>query len=144
MKKMILALAILVSTVSAFASDVNVTEKVQKAFKTEFSNASEVNWSQGDNYYKATFNYNGTYLFAFYNEEGELLALSRYISPVNLPFVLQNNLKKSYEGYWVSDLFEASKNGSTYYYITLENADTKIVLKSTGNSWDVYSKHKKS
>jgi hypothetical protein len=144
MKKLILALAILVSTISAFASDVNVNEKVQNAFKSEFMNASEVVWSQGDTYYKATFNYNGVYLFAFYSDEGELLALSRYISPTALPFILQNNLKKNYEGYWVSDLFEASKNGSTYYYITLEDADTKIVLKSTGNSWDVYSKHKKS
>ncbi len=144
MKKMILALAILVSSVSAFASEVNVNEKVKNAFKTEFTNASEVAWSQGDNYYKATFNYNGTYLFAFYNEEGELLALSRYISPTTLPFILQKELKKNYKGYWVSDLFEASKNSGTSYYITLENADTRIVLKSTGNSWDMYSKHKKS
>lgn len=144
MKKMILVLAILVSTVSAFASEVNVNEKVQNAFKSEFTNASEVAWFQGDTYFRATFNYKGVYLFAFYNDEGELLALSRYISPTILPFILQNNLKKNYEGYWVSDLFEASKNGDTCYYITIENADTKIVLKSAGNSWNVYSKHKKS
>ncbi len=144
MKKMILTLAIAISTLSTFANDENVNQQVLDAFKTEFSTAKEIEWSVGSNYYKATFNYNGKYVFAFYNETGELLGLTRFISPDNLPLTLQNSLKKSYESYWVSDLFEASKNESTNYYITLENADTKIVLKSSGNSWDTYSKIKKS
>ena len=36
MKKMILTLAIAVSTLSAFAGDENVNQKVLDAFKTEF------------------------------------------------------------------------------------------------------------
>jgi len=144
MKKMILTLAIAVTTLSAFAKDENVNQKVLDAFKTEFSTAKEVEWSVGADFYKATFNYNGKYVFAFYNEEGELLGLTRYLSPSDLPLALQNNLKKNYEGYWVSDLFEASKDDATNYYITLENADTKIVLKSAENSWNTFSKIKKS
>ena len=123
MKKMIVSLAITVSTLSAFAGDVNVNQKVLDAFKTEFASAKEVEWTVGENYYKATFNYNGKYVFAFYSENGELIGLARYLSPVDLPLALQANLKKNYEGYWVSDLFEASKNDGTNYYITLENAD---------------------
>jgi len=141
---MILTLAIAVTTLSAFAKDENVNQKVLDAFKTEFSTAKEVEWSVGADFYKATFNYNGKYVFAFYNEEGELLGLTRYLSPSDLPLALQNNLKKNYEGYWVSDLFEASKDDATNYYITLENADTKIVLKSAENSWNTFSKIKKS
>lgn len=144
MKKMIVTLAIAVSTISAFASDENVNQKVLDAFKTEFTTAREVEWTVGSNYYKATFTYNGKYVFAFYNENGELLGLARYLSPVDLPLALQNDLKKHYEGYWVSDLFESSKNESTNYFITLENAETKIILKSSGNNWDVNSKVKKS
>jgi hypothetical protein len=144
MKKMILTLVIAITALSAFAKDENVNQKVLDAFKTEFSTAREVEWSVGTDYYKATFNYNGKYVFAFYNEEGELLGLSRYLSPSDLPLALQNNLKKNYEGYWVSDLFEASKDDATNYYITLENADTKIVLKSAENSWNTFSKIKKS
>jgi hypothetical protein len=144
MKKMIVSLAIAVSTLSAFASDANVNQKVLDAFKTEFASAKEVEWSVGANYFKATFNYNGKYVFAFYSENGELLGLTRYLSPADLPLALQANLKKNYEGYWVSDLFEASKNDGTNYYITLENADSKIVLKSSGNSWSVHNKIKKA
>jgi hypothetical protein len=144
MKKMILALAILVSTLSAFAGNVNVSEKVLNAFKTEFITAKEVVWSAGSNYYKATFNFNGKYVFAFYSENGELLGLTRYISPTDLPFLLQNSLKKNYADYWVSDLFEVSKNGEINYCITLENADSKVVLNSSGTAWDVYHKIKKA
>jgi len=140
---MILVLAILVSTMSAFAGNVNVSEKVLNAFKTDFITAQEVVWSAGSNYYKATFNYNGKYVFAFYNENGELLGITRYISPVDLPLLLQNYLKKNYTGYWVSDLFEVSKNGGINYYITLENADAKIILNSSGTTWDVFQKTKK-
>ena len=141
---MILTLAIIVSTLSAFAGDEHVNQKVLNAFKTEFTTAKEVEWTAGSNYYKATFNYNGKYVFAFYNENGELMGLTRYLSPVDLPIALQKNLKKDYEGYWVSDLFESAKNDATSYYITVEDADTKIVLKSSGNSWNVYNKIKKS
>lgn len=144
MKKMILTLAIAISTLSAFAGEANVNQRVLDAFKTEFTTASEVEWSVGSNYYRAAFNYNGKYVFAYYNDNGELLGLSRYLSPVDLPLALQTNLKKNYEGYWISDLFEASKNDSTNYYITLEDADTKLVLRSSGNSWSVHSKTKKS
>lgn len=126
---MILMLAIALSTLSAFATDENVNQKVLDAFKTEFNSAKEVEWSVGSNYYKATFNYNGKYVFAYYNENGDLLGLTRYLSPVDLPIALQNNLKKSYEDFWISDLFEASKNEGTIYYITLENADGKKYIE---------------
>ena len=144
MKKMIVTLAIAVTTLSAFAGEENVNQKVLDAFKTEFSTAREVTWTVGSNFYQATFTYNGKYVFAYYNENGELLGLTRHLSPIDLPIALQTNLKKNYEGYWVSDLFEAAKADDTSYYITLENADTKLVMKSSGNSWSVYSKTRKS
>jgi len=141
---MILTLAIFVSALSAFAREENVNQKVLDAFKAEFTSAQDVKWAVGSNYFQATFIYNGKHVFAYYDENGELLGLSRYLSPVDLPFALQNNLKKNYKDYWVSDLFETAKNDDTDYYITLENADTKIVLKSSGNSWHIYNKIKKS
>ena len=142
---MILMAAIALSTLSAFATDEHVNQKVLDAFKTEFNTAKEVEWSVGSNYYKATFNYNGKYVFAYYNENGELLGLTRYLSPVDLPMNLQKNLKNDFKEYWISDLFEIAKNDGTAYFLTLENADTEIVLKSTDSSnWSVYSKVKKA
>lgn len=138
-------LAVLISTTSAFASEENVATKVLNAFKTEFNTAKEVEWTVGSNYYKAAFVYNEKHVFAYYNEEGELLGLTRYLSSDDLPLNLQNNLKKSYSKYWISDLFEVAKSDGTAYYITLEDADTKIVLKASAESdWSVYQKTRKA
>src|SRR5262249_8389569 len=138
MKKMIVTLAIAMITLSAFAGEEKVNSKVLNAFNTEFKTATDVEWTTGDNFYRAHFVYNSRHLFAFYNADGELLGLTRYISPLDLSLNLQLDLKKQYCNYWVSDVFEVSKNEGTNYYATVENADMKIVLKSSdGNSWTV-------
>jgi hypothetical protein len=145
MKKMILTLAIVAGSLGAFAGEEDVNPNVLKAFKTEFNTAREVEWTVGSNFYRATFVYNEKHVFAYYNESGELLGLTRYLSPLDLPISLQANLKNNYSGYWISDLFEVAKNDGTAYYLTLENADTKIVLKSADSSnWNQYNKAKKS
>src|SRR5687767_4116907 len=144
MKKMIVTLAVVMSTLVAFAGDENVNAKVLDAFKTEFNTATEVEWTVGSNHYMAAFTYNNKHVFAYYTLEGELLGLSRYISPSDLPIGLHTNLKKHYSGYWISDLFEVAKYGETGYYITVEDADTKIVLKSSGTDWSVFKKVKKA
>jgi hypothetical protein len=145
MKKMIVTLAIALSTLSSFAGEENVNPKVLDAFKTKFKAAKQVEWTAGTDYYKATFVYNDKHVFAFYNTDGELLGLTRYVSPVDLSLNLQIGLKNDYANYWISDLFEVAKTDGTSYYITLENADTRIVLKATdSNTWNVFKKIKKA
>ena len=103
MKKMLFTLVIAVSALSAFAVEVKVTSTVLNVFKNEFTAAKEVEWTAGTNYYKATFKYNNMYVFAFYSTEGELPGLTHYLSPVDLPMSLQNNILKEYKDYWISD-----------------------------------------
>ena len=144
MKKLILTLAIAVSILSSFAGEVRVSEKVLNSFQSEFTTAKEVEWTVGSNYFIASFTYNEQHVFAYYGTEGELLGLTRYIIQSELPMSLQKGIKNSYANYWISDLFEVSKNEGTSYFITLENADTKMVLKSSGGSWSNYKKIKKA
>lgn len=145
MKKMILVLAIIVSGMSAFASDEKVNARVLEAFQTEFNAAKNVNWTAGENYYKAEFVFNNQRVLAFYSLEGELMGLTRYITLLDLPLSLQANLKKNYSDYWISDVFEVSKSDATGYYITLEDADTRLVMKTTdGEDWTVYKKIRKA
>ncbi len=145
MKKLLFTLAIALSTFSAFAGEEEVNPKVLNAFNREFKTAKEVEWTVGTNYYRATFTYNDKHVYAYYDNNGELLGLSRYISPTDLPLTLQGSLRGNYEAYWISDLFEVANNEGTTYYATVENADTKIVLKaSDGKSWNMFHKSKKS
>jgi hypothetical protein len=144
MKKMMITLAIALSTLSVFAGEENVSQDVLNAFKKEFGATEQAEWTAGTNYYRAAFMYNNKHVFAFYNTDGELIGLTRYMSSADLPLNLEMGLKKNYSGYWISDLFEVAKGDTTAYYITLENADAKIVLKSAGgNEWEAYNKTKK-
>lgn len=145
MKKIIFALVISFSSLAMHAENINVNEKVLTAFKTDFVTADQVEWFAGPNYFKAAFRLNDHQVFAFYNQEGKLLGLTRYILTSELPIRLQASLKKSYNQYWVSDLFEAAREEGTSYYITLEDAETKLVLKAgSDNTWTVYEKTKKA
>jgi len=74
-----------------------------------------------------------------------LIALTRFISPNQLPLTLLSSLKNQFAtGYWISDLFEIESEAGTSYYATLDSADQTIILKSDGISgWSVFQKEKK-
>ncbi len=122
MKKIIVTLAIALSTLSSFAGEVKVSSKVLDAFNSSFASATEITWTSTSNYYKASFVFNEQHVFAFYSADGELMGLTRNISSLDLPLTLQTSLKKDYSNYWISDLFEVSNSEGTGYYITVENA----------------------
>lgn len=147
MNKLFLSIAtMLMMGVSAFAAnkDEDVNQQALRAFKRDFASASNISWEQKENYTKATFSLNGQVLFAYYNSNGDLQAVVRNIVSDQLPINLLSELKKEYSDYWISDLFEIAADGQTTYYITLENSEKKIVLKSQGTSfWSVFNKEKK-
>ncbi len=143
-------LFILVMTVSSFfatssnAADI-VSPEALKSFETTFTNATEAAWTVTENFYKVQFLLNGQTLTAFYSEDGKLIGVSRNISSLQLPIILQTQLKKEFTKYWITELFEMSTDNGAEYYITMEDADTKTILKSSiaSTSWMVYKKLKK-
>jgi hypothetical protein len=50
-----------------------------------------------------------------------------------------SGIKTSYKEFWITDVFELSKADEEAYYITIENADYKTILKSTNSrDWMIY------
>lgn len=147
MKKSILSLALMltIGLTSIFANNAEgVNQKVISSFKKEFSNAKDVKWENGKEYVKATFTLNGQILFAYYSENGEMLAMTRNITSSQLPINLLNDLKKDYNSFWITDLFEMAAGNETAYYVTLESTDSIIVLKSSdASNWEQFKKEKK-
>src|SRR5437762_7889566 len=118
MKKMIMMLAMVFSlgTMYAFTGEEAVSKQVLGNFQTQFKGATETDWTVGKNYYKAAFTLSGQKLFAYYNTDGDFIAVTRYISSLQLPLTLQNGLKTDYSNFWITDMFEMSdKEGTTYY-----------------------------
>jgi len=148
MNKLFLSIAtMLMMGFSAFAAnnDGIVNQQALRAFKKDFANASNISWEQKDTYTKATFTLNGQVLHAYYGTNGDLQAVVRNITSDQLPISLLTELKKEYTEYWITDLFEIASDDQTSYYVTLENSEKKIVLKSQGaNFWSVFSKEKKA
>ena len=146
MKKRILILALLLTGISySFANTTDgINKKTVASFNKDFSNAHDIRWERKNDFVLVTFSYNNAVMFAYYTTEGDLIAVARNILSDRLPISQLLSLKKNYSDYWISDLFEVSKNHDTFYYVTLENADHKMVLKSVNDgSWDVYSKKEK-
>jgi hypothetical protein len=148
MKKIMLvwALVLTVGIGSSFARPTeSVSQQTISAFKRDFASAQDVSWEINKETAKATFNMSGQVMFAYYSQAGELLAVTRNIVSTQLPINLIADLKKGYNEYWISDLFEMAVSDSSSYYITLENGDQTVVLKSTGAAgWEVFKKVKKS
>lgn len=149
MRKIIMIVALFLSGLGVVNAtnhkDGLVNRKVQEAFDREFDGAKDVNWAKVSQLYRAGFVQNGQYLFAFYNVEGELVATTRNIISTQLPLNLQAKMNKDYTGYWISDLVEMSTDSGTSWFLVLENADWKLMLKADGtDGWQLEEKKRKA
>jgi hypothetical protein len=134
----IAALALTLGTSNAFAGPSHgINGQVRTAFQKDFNKAELVDYTSSKDYTRLTLKVNDMIVFAYYSEKGDLLAVTRNIRSTQLPLPLLLELKKNYGNYWITDLFEMSSGGQTNYYMTMENADTKLNLKSFDNdSWE--------
>ncbi|WEK36724.1 MAG: hypothetical protein P0Y53_04345 [Candidatus Pseudobacter hemicellulosilyticus] len=146
-KNFLVAALVMLMGISATFANTNkdiVNEKISSAFQKEFAGASEVNWENSKTFAKATFRINEQVMFAFYAQDGHLLAVTRNIVSGQLPLNLQADLKKYYADYWITDLFEMAADSETNYYLTIQNSTQTVVLKSSGTTgWTVFKKEKK-
>jgi len=145
-KKLAIAVALLltVGVTSSFATPTDKTDVIKASFRKDFKKAELMGIEAGDSYNKLTFKMNDMVLYAFYTDNGELLAVTRNIRSSQLPIQLLLDLKRDYANYWITDLFEFNGDGSNSYYVTLENADTSITLRaSSSDNWQLYSRKNK-
>ena len=146
MKRSLTILAFLLTLTASYsfaASGDSINGEIRMSFKKDFQNAHIMSTEAHKGFTKLTFKMNEMIMFAFYSEDGQLLAVTRNIVSSQLPVTLQMSLKNDYKGYWITELFELTGDDENSYYISLENADSKIVLRSFGDSWEIYSSVKK-
>jgi hypothetical protein len=134
------ALILTVGISSSFATPSNDLDNIQASFRKDFRQVELLETNVTKDYTKLTFKMNGMVLFAFYSGNGELLAVTHNITSTQLPLQLLIKLRRDYAGYWISDLFEYNANGSSSYFLTLENADSKVTLRSNDGNWEKYIK----
>jgi hypothetical protein len=146
-----LSLVSIISTSFAFTTPSDRTNRkdgidgvIKASFNREFKTAQIISWDVTNRFTKVTFQMNGNIMFAFYSGDGDLMAVTRNILSSQLPMALASSLKDKYGDYWITDLFEINGDSSNCFYVTLENADRKIVLRSVGlDSWETYDTQRK-
>jgi hypothetical protein len=141
MKKTILIAALGLSLFSsAFAaSPVSSTDRAAAAFKKDFHRTYDVQWSQTESFVIARFSQESETMYAYYDFQGNLIGVVQHILTTSLPESLRDDIKTKYAGYWVSELFQATNENGTYYYVQLKNADETIVLSTEGTpGWHRY------
>jgi len=140
MKKLVLLMLIVFSTQLLSANDAT-SSWVMRSFNKKFDKASEVEWQHSETYDQVSFVLDNRYMNAYYTPDGELIAVIRNVISDELPLKLLMDLKKNYSDLWISGLVEVVNGSDDQYYITLENADEKLILKAKANkSWKVYKK----
>jgi hypothetical protein len=146
MKAILIAVALLAGTFTkSFANDGGtVAPVVLKSFKSTFASATDVDWSYSKELYKAVFFLDERAVTAYYNTDGTLAVLTRHITTATLPVILQTALKNNHKDKWIADVYEVTNEAGVEYYVTLEDADCKLVLKSNGSFWNTFQKSRKN
>jgi len=113
-------------------------------FRVRFEKATEVQWVSAGELQKVRFTLDGQVSTAYYDAEGHLVALTRQIKANELPAALQSSLRTEMGGRWISDLFVVETGTASHYYVTLENADQKMVLQAlNGRKWTRFQQAEK-
>ena len=100
-----------------------VNRSVTSAFNKKYANAENVNWSEAEGFFFASFELNeGGYAVA-YEETGLLLAVSRQVEMTQLPMAAEEAIKERYAtGYTIPGaVTEIVFQGETNYYFTIES-----------------------
>lgn len=139
---MILAICMMVSLLSqsSLAAEPKLTNRVERAFQTSFSDAEDAQWSEVEDLFKVNFTLNDRRMFAFYNVNGELVVTGRYLSVKNLPKVARQKLEAEANGATISEVFEISEGLDTKFYATLYNGPERKIIVSTGGKWSTFHK----
>jgi hypothetical protein len=148
MKKVIVTMAVAFLGAAAFAAPGEPqNEKAVRTFRQLFANATSVDWKQveGSELLQASFSYNGEAIKAFFDNDGQMVAATRYIRPQQLPLSIGRQVAQRYANYAIQpNVIEHESNGLTSYYITLAGNKQDIVLKADADgSLSVYKKTKK-
>ena len=150
MKKMmiIMLLTVGIGANAVFASgDDDVTTVAKKTFDKEFPSALYVKWEKVKNsdVYMVRFVYNDQALLSYISERGEMVATARNIEKAQLPFMINEILRKKLSVYKVVQIEELTTASETSYFATLEDvkAITYVRLFSNG-TFAVIRKDKKN
>ena len=145
MKKILMFSAFVLAAAGAFANDPSeVSEKVLKAFRETFTEASQVSWQESNDNYAVRFMQKEVRYIEYYSKEGVITHSMRFYQPGLLPVNILKEIKNSYKNKSPYGVTEITNNGEVAYFVKMEDAKYWYTVKFSayGNS-ELYEKFKK-
>ena len=134
-----------ISISSLFAADFDeVSKSIMENFQKEFNRAEDIHWTEAGELRKATFRLNGVEMHAYYTENGDKYASAKNVHVTEISEKVMLKIKNQFKNHWITSAFEVEQNGTKTFYVTFENADQKVMVKTNGkNAWTIYDRDSK-
>jgi hypothetical protein len=117
-------------------NSVNVSSSVTSQFNANFADAKNVTWIVNKNFQKAEFIMNGVKTTAFYNLQGEFVALTENVSAAAIPAKTKLEIANLYKGYEVNEVIVVQNNtdlnpdaDETAYFVDLRSDSKEVLVK---------------
>ena len=153
MKKIILGMAVLVAlslsaftTVEPINTDAPINTAIVKQFKLTYPAASNVKWSQFEDFYQVHFTQGEIRSIIYFNNQDQIFRTLRYYGEDQLPPFITLKIKEHYKNKDIKNVTELSDvNRGLYYEIVVEDSKNIIIVKSDDHgNLETVQKMKKS
>jgi hypothetical protein len=115
-------------------SATRVNSLVKDAFNQKYVEAQNVNWTQAENFYFASFDLKDNSFAVAYSEEGEFIAVARKVELTQIPMAAEEAIKEDFKDYVIPTMVnEIVLLGETHYYFTVEGKNAYLQLKCSPN-----------
>jgi hypothetical protein len=130
MKKIIL-MALISLSITVFAQDDNLPEKVENAFSVKYPNSYIDNWMSDEETYYLEFYVKGNLYTAVFTTDGVWKETSEIISDTEIPDRLKTFIDKNYPDLQIDYSEKVKKENSTSVIrVNLSNEQNMVVVQS--------------
>ena len=113
--------------------DSKVNEEVLKSFKTQYSNAEKVEWSQVNKNYLAKFKTGNMKMETLLNKHGKILYSIAYLSQKDVPANVKSLVNAAYPEHIITLVAKVTKKNRQIWVITAAGQYNDIRARVEGN-----------
>jgi hypothetical protein len=131
-------------SLSAFSAKADVNQKVLKSFHSVFAKATNIKWTEYQDYYNVSFYQNDVLVRANYDMSGNIISSIRYYKEQHLPLNILWKVKNEYSSKAIDNVTEVSTPDGIAYFIQLKDSKGWTIVKSDeSGSLEVTDKYNK-
>ncbi len=115
----------------AMADDIKISQAIKNSFEKEFPRAEYVRWEKSGDLYRAIFNYEGQRLSSYFEDNGDLYSVTRYVIFNSLPINVIRNINQQFPDAVIDEaILEVAKSDGTSYLMTIKSKKGTFIIEA--------------